>query len=166
MNVQRRVTIATLLSLAVLVTAGVAASLADPVPTCGEHVDGTGPDATVTFTPCPDDPTATLVPDGPQVVKPMPGMTNVRARPFDTATVADDDRTVTIDFWSGIEPCAVLDHVQVDFGDDAVTITLFEGSDPAAGDVACIEIAVEKRVVLVLEELLAGREIVDGGGDA
>jgi len=43
---------------------------------------------------------------------------------------------VAIDFTSGVEPCDVLDHVDVAYGADAVTITLFEGHDPGGGDVA------------------------------
>ena len=102
------------------------------------------------------------MPGEPQVVEPTPGMVGVRARPFDTATVGDDGRTVTVDFVSGIEPCTVLDHVDVAYGADAVTITLFEGSDPSAGDVACIEIGVFKRTIVTLDEPLGDRAIVDG----
>ena len=103
------------------------------------------------------------VPDpGPQVVEPRPGMAGVRARPFDTATVADDDVTVTIDFVSGVEPCYVLDRVEVDYGTDSVTITLFEGHDPTQPDAVCIEIGVYKRVVITLDEPLGGRTITDG----
>ena len=119
-----------------------------------------GPDTSVssgpiTGSPPPDD-------GGPQVVEPRPGMADVVARPFDSATVGEDDTTVTIDFVSGIEPCTVLDRVDVRYGASAVTITLFEGHDPNAGDVACIEIGVLKRVVVHLDEPVAGREIVDG----
>ena len=89
-------------------------------------------------------------------------MADMYARPFDSATVGDDGRTVTIDFVSGVEPCTVLDRVDVRYGPDAVTITLFEGRDPSAGDVACIEIGVFKRVIVHLDESLGGREIVDG----
>jgi hypothetical protein len=100
---------------------------------------------------------------GPQVVEPTPGMADVRARPYDTAVIADDDVTVTIDFVSGVEPCYVLDHVDVAYAADAVTITLFEGHDPNAGDVACNDIGVFKRVVITLDQTLAGRTLVDGG---
>jgi hypothetical protein len=98
----------------------------------------------------------------PQIVEPTPGMSDVRPNAFDTATIGDDDTTLTIVFWSGIEPCSVLDHVDVTYGADAVTVTLLQGSDPSAGDVACIEIAVEKQVTITLDEPLAGRAIVDG----
>jgi len=102
------------------------------------------------------------VDSGPIVVEPRPGMAGVYARPYDTAAVSDDGRSVTIDFVSGVEPCNVLDHVGVRYGTDAVTITLYEGHDPSAGDVACIEIGVFKRVIVQLDEPLGGRSIVDG----
>jgi hypothetical protein len=120
-----------------------------------------GPD-----TPVSSDPTGGGPPPpgggGPVVVEPRPGMVDVYARPFDTATPSDDGTSVTVDFVSGVEPCTVLDHVDVRYGDRAVTITLFEGRDPDAGDVACIEIGVFKRVIVPLEEPLAGRDIGDG----
>jgi hypothetical protein len=99
---------------------------------------------------------------GPMVVEPRPGMVDVYARPFDRARVGDDDMTATIDFVGGVEPCSVLDRVDVRYGTETVTITLYEGRDPDAGDVACIEIGVLKQVVVHLDEPLDGREIVDG----
>jgi hypothetical protein len=99
-------------------------------------------------------------PSTAQPVEPTPGMAGVRARMFDQAIV-NKDGTVTILFTSGVEPCSVLDHVDVDYGDD-VTVTLFEGHDPNAGDVACIEIAVQRSVTITLGHPLDGRDIVDG----
>ena len=163
MQIRTRTAVALLASIAVLVTAGIAGAFADPGPGCGEQIHGTGPDATVSYTMCPGDPGLSPEPvPGPQVVEPVPGMVHVRARPFDVATVGADDRTVTIDFTSGIEPCAVLDHVRVRYQEEAVVITLFEGSAPNAGDVACIEIAVQKQVVITLDEPLAARVLIDG----
>lgn len=130
-------------------------------PICVEPSDGADSDTPVSSN-CADTPSDSGTGGVAQIVEPTPGMADVLARPFDTATVGDDDRTVTIDFVSGVEPCSVLDHVDVAYGDDAVTITLFEGHDPAAGDVACIEIGVFKQVVVTLDEALAGRTIVDG----
>lgn len=119
----------------------------------------TGPDTPVSSGPITGDPPP--VDPGPTIVEPRPGMADVFARPFDSASVGDDDKTVTIDFVSGVEPCAVLDHVDVRYG-DAVTITLHEGHDPNARDVACIEIGVFKQVIVQLDEPLGGRAIVDG----
>jgi len=98
----------------------------------------------------------------PNVVVPQPGMTVVHPIPFDTATVGSDGSTIAIDFVSGVAPCAVLDHVDVRYGVSAVAVTLFEGSDPRAGQVACDEIAQYERVVLALDQPLADRAIVDG----
>jgi hypothetical protein len=118
--------------------------------------------------PSPDDPvTGTAVSGTPgpptdTVVTPTPGMANVGPIRFTSASVGADDRTVTVDFISGVEPCSVLDHVDVDEQPDRVVITLFEGSDPASGDVACPEIAMYKSVVVELSAPLDGRKIVDG----
>ena len=131
---------------------------------CGEKVSGTGPDATVSYTPCPgdDNPVVTNPYDGAQKVEPTPGMSDLYPHAFDKAVVGDDDRTLTIFFWSGVEPCYVLDHVDVDYGPGAITVTLFEGHDASAGDVACIEIALLKKVVVQLDEPVGDRRVVDG----
>jgi hypothetical protein len=139
---------------------------------CGEKVSGTGPDATVTYTPCPgddepvvtgdDEPVVTDPYDGAQKVEPTPGMVGVNPTAFDRIIVGEHDRTLTIFFWSGVEPCYVLDHVEVDGGLDAITVTLFQGHDASAGDVACIDIALLKKVVVQLAEPVGDRRIVDG----
>jgi hypothetical protein len=136
----------------------------DPGGECGETVIGTGPDASVSYTPCPGDgdPKITDPYDGAQKVEPRPGMSGVSPRIFDKVVVGDDDRTLTVFFWSGVEPCYVLDHVAVDESPDAITVTLFEGHDASAGDVACIEIAVLKKVLVQLDETVGDRRIVDG----
>lgn len=131
---------------------------------CGEKVSGTGPDASVSYTPCPGDEDPKIVDpyDGAQKVEPTPGMSGVAPRTFDKVVVGDDDRTLTIFFWSGVEPCYVLDHVDIDEGPGAIRVTLFEGHDASAGDVACIEIALLKKVVVQLDEPVGDRRIVDG----
>jgi hypothetical protein len=127
---------------------------------CGTPVvSGSGPDGTVAITPCRS--TEGPMPL-PQVVEPDPGMADVHPIRFEHAVVGDDDRTVSVDFWAGVSPCSVLDHVDVSYADAAVTITLYEGHDPAAGQVACPEIAMQKRVVVTLDQPLDGRKIVDG----
>lgn len=98
----------------------------------------------------------------PQVVEPRQGMTGVVPAAYDTATIGDDDVTLTITFWAGVEPCSVLDHVDVQQGPNAVTVTLFQGSDPNAGDIACPEIAMLKQVTVTLDQPLDGRDIVEG----
>ncbi len=97
----------------------------------------------------------------PRVVEPRPGMDNVHAIDWERAKVRGQ-RKVRVFFWSGVEPCYVLDHVQVEYLRRTVRITLFEGSDPAARDQSCIEIAEYKAVDVSLSERLRGRRVVDG----
>jgi hypothetical protein len=132
---------------------------------CGDDVSGTGPDAIVSYTPCPGDgdPVVTDPYDGAQKVEPTPGMAGMNPTAFDKVVGGGGDgRTLTIFFWSGVEPCYVLDHVDVDEGHDAITITLFQGHDASAGDVACIDIALLKKVVVQFDEPIGDRRIVDG----
>jgi hypothetical protein len=127
--------------------------------TGGGSAPSTGdPDAPVTGTPTTDDP---MDDAEPELVEPRSGMEDVRPRPFDEAE-AIDDSTVEVRFWSGVEPCYVLDSVEVEETDETVTITLFEGSEPTDEDVACIEIAVWKATHVELSEPLGDRDIVDG----
>lgn len=133
---------------------------APPIRACGTpHVQGDGPDGTVSIDVCDDPPP---IPPEPHVVVPTPGMVDVHPMPFDQVRVGSDGRTVQIDFVAGIEPCSVLDHVDVRYGANSVTITLSEGSDPAAGQVACIMIAEFKRVIVHLDQPLGDRTIIDG----
>jgi hypothetical protein len=128
---------------------------------CGtEEVVGDGPDASVGYTPCPSDQAPAEPVASP--VTPSPGMAGVRARGWDSADVSADGMQVTLGFVSGIEPCAVLDRVAVDYGSKAVIVTLFEGHDPDAGDVACNDIGVYKSVTVDLTEPLGGRTVKDG----
>jgi hypothetical protein len=99
---------------------------------------------------------------GYEIVEPRPGMHDVRARPFERVKPSEDGRRLTVIFWSGIEPCNVLDRVEVEETAGSVTITLYEGSAPAARNTACIEIAVKKAVEVELDEPLGGRKVVDG----
>ena len=120
---------------------------------------GGPPDSPVSSTPGPGGGGGT---GGPTPVAPRPGMADVRAIAWERIDVGNDDRTLTVYFTSGIEPCYVLDRVDVEYGVNTVTVTLFEGHDPTAGNVACIEIGVFKVTTVVLDEPLAGRELVDG----
>ncbi len=98
----------------------------------------------------------------PQTVTPRPGMADVRPVSWTKARVVDSGNAVRLFFWSGVEPCNVLDRVDVEYGTRSITLTLFEGHDASAGDVACIEIAVSKVVEVELVEPVDGRQLVDG----
>jgi hypothetical protein len=128
----------------------------------GDAANG-GPDVPVS-TPGDVEPPSDVPPEQPAVVEPRPGMADTYPRPFETATIGDDDRTLTIDFWSGVEPCYVLDRVDVRYRPQAIVVTLYEGHEPSDDDdgPVCIEIAMLKRVIVELDEPVDGREIVDG----
>lgn len=169
MRTPQRALIAIVVALSALVVASMASAETSPIispdtPTSspGHGGSGVGTTCTIDHPDCNDSGLGGSLGGEPQIVEPTPGMINVRQTTFDTATIRDDDTTMAITFWSGVEPCSVLDHVDVAYGADAVTITLFQGSDPDAGDVACIDIAVQKQVTITLDEPLAGRAIADG----
>jgi hypothetical protein len=101
--------------------------------------------------------------DGSGRVLPQPGATvNPHPISFDRVEVVDDD-TVEVFFFKGVEPCSVIDRVDLEEDADSVVITVFEGAGKDAGpDVACIAIAVEASVLVELGSPLGERQIVDG----
>jgi hypothetical protein len=96
-----------------------------------------------------------------KVVQPRPGMENLHKTGWDRVEVLGSNR-VRVHFVSGVEPCTVLDHVDVAYSADAIVITLFEGNDPASREMACIMIAQYKAVDVNLAEPINGRKFVDG----
>ncbi|HEX2054317.1 MAG TPA: hypothetical protein VHJ78_11410 [Actinomycetota bacterium] len=114
--------------------------------------------------PRPTPPTA-AIPDppgySPLIVTPVAGMENVHPISWRRVEVLDEHR-VRVHFESGVAPCSVLDRVEVRYAPATITVTLYEGSDPAARDAVCILIAQFKAVDVQLEEPLAGRHLVDG----
>ena len=125
----------------------------------GGSSGNTGSDAPVTMTP---EPGGDIGGGRPQRVRPRPGMADVRPVGWEKARQTPDGRKLRITYWSGVEPCNVLDRVDVAYGPEEIVVTLYEGHDPDAEDVACIEIAVKKVVVVGLEQPVDGRRIVDG----
>lgn len=125
---------------------------------CGpESPAGDDRDSPVSFAPCP--------PGGQgrsfRLVEPQgPGLSDVHTVPWDDARVSG--RTVTVLYYSGVEPCNVLDHVTVHDRLGKVVITLYEGTDRSQGDVACIEIAERKGVRITLDSALGDRRLIDG----
>ena len=119
------------------------------------------PESPVSSTPDPNAP----VPPGEgraERVRPRPGMADLRRVAWEKARQTSSGRALRVTYWSGVEPCNVLDHVEVDYAQKEIAVTLFEGHDPEAGDVACIEIALQKAVVVKLDEPVDGRKVVDG----
>jgi hypothetical protein len=126
---------------------------------------GAAPSAPVTM---PPDAPVTSPPDGgggpglPQAsfVVPQPGQINVHPVAITALTPIVDGGHVTVqaDWVSGIEPCNVLDHVDVKNDGTTFTMAVFEGSTEA--DVVCIEIAVYKSTLVDLGDLEPGSYVV------
>jgi hypothetical protein len=120
---------------------------------------GASPDGPVTSTPLPGETSG----NGSRYrrVAPRSGMADVHPIRWQSIRRVND-RTLLVRFTSGVEPCYVLDHVDVEYETEHVAITLFEGHDPQMDDVACIEIAELKQVRVELAEPLDGRRVIDG----
>jgi hypothetical protein len=129
-----------------------------------------GAPATPSPTPIPLDAPVTSPPDGggidpgqpvPSFVVPQPGQLQAHPVRIDALTPTVDGRHVTVqaDWVSGIEPCNVLDRIEVTKAGTTVTIALFEGASDL--NVACIEIAVYKATMVDLGELEPGSYVVE-----
>jgi hypothetical protein len=127
---------------------------------CAQSSTGSGsgspPDSPVTGEPSPGGsvPTPTS-----QRVRPRSGLVDPRPVAWDHVDVVDQT-ALDVFFYGGVEECYGLDHIDVKYGQDAVTVTVFEGRVPGAG--VCIEIAVYKVARLTLDEQVNGRKILDG----
>jgi hypothetical protein len=71
------------------------------------------------------------------------------------------DRVVRVYFYAGAEPCDVLDSVNVEYGTNDIAIGLFDGADPAAGNVGCGTDVLLKDVEITLNEDVEGRPFRD-----
>jgi hypothetical protein len=104
---------------------------------------------------------------GPQVVVPKPGATNVHPVAIEKIVAKVDGRHVKLNatWWSGIEPCTVLDSTAFKIDGSKITVSVREGT--GNGEVACIDIAVQKLTVIDLGQLDAGKyTIVADKGEA
>ena len=112
---------------------------------------------------------AIVGPGAARIVVPKPGQLEPRPIGAESLTARVDGHrvTVTVAWTSGVEPCNVLDHVEVRRDGQAFAITLFEGHGP--GDQVCIMIAEQHRteVELSRDDLAPGTyTISDGTGTA
>lgn len=92
---------------------------------------------------------------------PRTGLVDVRAIRWDRHKAVGGGDAVDVFFWHGIEECYGVDRVEVEYRQDEVEVTLFEGRNPEAE--VCIEMAVRKVVRVALDEPLGDRKVVDGG---
>jgi hypothetical protein len=106
--------------------------------------------------------TTTPAAKDPQPVKPTGNAINVHKIRWTKAKAVSKGKKVQLTWWSGVEPCTVLDRVKVKETAKKVTITLYEGTSPKAKNMSCIMIAVEKTTTVKLRGSLGKRKIVDG----
>ncbi|MBA2719360.1 MAG: hypothetical protein H0U52_09000 [Chloroflexi bacterium] len=102
-----------------------------------------------------------------QLVVPKPGQANLHpvAPTLIQASVDGRRVLVKVTYYSGVEPCSILDSVKVERSGTDIAISLVDGSGP--GDIVCIEIAVLKATIVDLGELEPGTyRIAAPGGEA
>ena len=113
--------------------------------------------------PIPVDPGA----GQPALVIPRPGQLNphpVGAALLEPA-VDGHHVIVKVTWWSGVEPCNVLDSVQIERTSNAIVLTLIEGSGDA--NAICIELAQQKATIVDLGDLEPGEYTISSNlGDA
>lgn len=155
-----------LLSVSLLLVACSAAS----APSASPPPSSPPPDAPVTAPPSnPADPSLDPggIGDGAKVVVPKPGQLDVHDVSADSLTARVDGSTiiVTATWFSGVEPCSILDQVIVTKGQGSYAITLREGHGPE--DVACIAIAELHKTDIAIPDVAPGTyQITDGTGGA
>ncbi|WP_326646777.1 hypothetical protein OG884_19275 [Streptosporangium sp. NBC_01755] len=118
-----------------------------------------GPSEPASHTVAPrDEPTG----GAPRPTRPEGHTVNPRKVRWLKAKPSKDGRSLRITWWSGVEPCNVLDRVTVRETSKRVTVTLWEGPSSKAQNVACIEIAILKVTTVKLKKPLGSRKVVDG----
>jgi hypothetical protein len=106
-------------------------------------------------------------PGQPQFVVPRPGQLNVHPVSIEAMDVRVDGRHAVLNarWWSGVDPCYVLDSVAWKRDGKTITISVREGS--GGGDVVCIDIAVYKATIIDLGDLEPGEyTVIAGEGNA
>ena len=114
------------------------------------------PDAPIS-TDAPSDMPGGAPPLGqPKLVIPKPGQLNVHDVAIEqlSARVAGRHVVLNARWWSGVEPCSVLDSVAVSRAAQTITVAVREGTGP--GQVACIDIAMLKVTAIDLGDLEPG----------
>ncbi len=171
--------------LLAVVVAGACSSLGIPAPGGGTGSDGgtgsggaagsgggsaPGDGGVVTPPVGPGVPgTGEVLPPGaqPSFMIPRPGQQGTHAVAIATLAASVEGRTakVTATWWSGVEPCNVLDSVQVTQDGDTFTVSLLEGtSDPNA---VCDMIAMLKATAFSIGPLEPGTYTIRAAsGDA
>jgi hypothetical protein len=92
-------------------------------------------------------------PGGVELVEPQPGQQDVHPVAIERMDATASGRVVSVDaYWtSGVDPCYVLDRVEVQLNEEEQTadVTILEGtSDP---DAICVMMAVAKHTIISFE---------------
>lgn len=106
-------------------------------------------------------------PGEPTMVQPVAGARMIRDANATALRAAVSGRRVAVQvaWWGGVEPCDVLAGVDVVRDGTTILLTVKAGAG-AAGDVACIDIAVLKGTIVDLGELEPGTWTITARGDA
>lgn len=100
---------------------------------------------------------------GAEEVEPTDGLDDLRAVGWDEVQVDPDDQSRVTVFWtSGVQECHAFAEVEVEQADDAITLTVIEGTPPSDEPMACIELAVRKHTTVQLDDEVGPRSIRDG----
>jgi hypothetical protein len=97
-------------------------------------------------------------------VKAHEDLVDIKQHRYEEAKVVDSGGALDIYFWDGIEECTGVDHANLAYGAEKVTVNLFTGRNPEAE--VCTEQAVYKVFTVDLNEPLEGRKLVDGARGA
>jgi hypothetical protein len=117
----------------------------------------------------PDVPPPNPIPgdDGATIVVPVAGQLDPSPSFVNSLLVNVDARHVTVrlSWYSGVEPCYILDSVRMVRDGNTITLSVLEGHGP--GDNMCIEIAMLKATIVDLGELEPGTYVIQANpGDA
>ena len=152
-----------------VLTVALAACAGSPAASTAPSATRIPPDAPVSAPPA--DPSGDPSVEPPVGAKPVvhrPGQA-IDVRPVTAESLAArvDGSTivVTATWWSGVEPCTILDSIVVDKADATYTVTIREGSSPQ--EIACIAIAEQHTTEFEIPDVPAGTwTIRDSGGTA
>jgi hypothetical protein len=158
---------AALLTLTVAVAACSVGPAAPTVPSVAPSASAP-PDTAVSAPPSDPSVDPSVPPVGAKPVLPKPGQAvNVHPIAADGLSAHVDGSTIVVKatWWSGVEPCTILDSIVVDQGDGTYTVTLREGNSPQ--EIACIAIAEQHVTEFEIPNVAAGTwTILDSGGVA
>jgi hypothetical protein len=161
----RRLAIGLLSTALVLAACSSAAAPSVPAPSAAPSENPTQPppDAPVTAPPTDGMGQIPLDPGG-KFVLPKPGQLDVHPVQADSLAARVDGSTivVTVTWTSGVEPCTVLDSIEVRKGQARFTVTLREGHGPE--EVVCIAIAEQHKTEFEIPNVAPGTyTLVDSG---